>query len=316
MSTNRSRRIDRDVAEQLLSGAADGRQAGPGALSDLLAAAAAPGTARELAGEEAAVAAFREAARLMPAQSALPALPPSHLIPVPETIDGRLRTCALPEHEDRRGRAHRDGPRRCRRRGRHREPARRAGRFPRWFNRRAPGPGHSAGFDGASGHPQARCTARSVRTSGSPRGPPGGALPGLAGCGYGRGGEKAPATADAKFAPLVRAAGGADRVRAYCASCRRLPGSPRRRARRTAIAPHSPNAADRTIERASTGSRPSRAHRRRRCGPGFRNGRAQRGQTGPGRARQPRADPGKPDPGHRPQSPTAATAADGGQPTR
>lgn len=64
MSTNRSRRIDRDAAEHLLAGAVDGTQDGPGALSGLLAAAAAPATPRELAGEEAAVTAFREAARL------------------------------------------------------------------------------------------------------------------------------------------------------------------------------------------------------------------------------------------------------------
>ncbi|WP_327065835.1 hypothetical protein [Kitasatospora sp. NBC_01302] len=64
MSTNRSRRIDRDAAEHLLGGAADASPDGPGALFGLLAAAAAPATADELAGEEAAVAAFREAARL------------------------------------------------------------------------------------------------------------------------------------------------------------------------------------------------------------------------------------------------------------
>ncbi|MFJ8626541.1 hypothetical protein ACIRD3_27420 [Kitasatospora sp. NPDC093550] len=72
MSTNRSRRIDRDTAEQLLGGAvADpsagqeasltGPDGGPGQLARVLAAAAAPATAGELAGEEAALAAFREA---------------------------------------------------------------------------------------------------------------------------------------------------------------------------------------------------------------------------------------------------------------
>lgn len=84
MSTNRSRRIDRDTAEQLLGGAVAGTPAGPGAhlagadrptgaddgaahpvLAGVLAAAAAPATEDELAGEEAAVAAFREA-RLAP----------------------------------------------------------------------------------------------------------------------------------------------------------------------------------------------------------------------------------------------------------
>ncbi|MDH6119914.1 hypothetical protein ABH930_001154 [Kitasatospora sp. GAS204A] len=73
MSTNRSRRIDRDAAEQLLAGAVDDTQGGLDALSGLLAAAAAPATTRELAGEEAAVTAFREAARLTaPHQNAVP----------------------------------------------------------------------------------------------------------------------------------------------------------------------------------------------------------------------------------------------------
>ncbi|GAA1237167.1 hypothetical protein GCM10009665_29150 [Kitasatospora nipponensis] len=73
MSTNRSRRIDRDAAEQLLGGATGGTQGGQGALAELLAAAAAPATGRELAGEEAAVAAFREAARPSTDRSPLPA---------------------------------------------------------------------------------------------------------------------------------------------------------------------------------------------------------------------------------------------------
>ncbi|MFG2903890.1 hypothetical protein ACGF13_02300 [Kitasatospora sp. NPDC048286] len=72
MSTNRSRRIDRDAAEQLLGGAVGGPSAGqdasltgpdggPGQLARVLAAAAAPATVEELAGEEAALAAFRKA---------------------------------------------------------------------------------------------------------------------------------------------------------------------------------------------------------------------------------------------------------------
>ncbi|MFD7581338.1 hypothetical protein [Kitasatospora sp. NPDC059817] len=76
MSTNRSRRIDRDAAEHLLGGAVGGPPAGqdasltgpdggPGPLARILAAAAAPATADELAGEQAALTAFREA-RLTP----------------------------------------------------------------------------------------------------------------------------------------------------------------------------------------------------------------------------------------------------------
>ncbi|MDY0812198.1 hypothetical protein [Kitasatospora purpeofusca] len=96
MSTNRPRRIDRDTAEQLLTGAVGGPSAGPGAsltgpdgstgrtgsprseagpgdrVARVLAAAAAPATGGELAGEEAALVAFREA-RL--ASAAVPAAP-------------------------------------------------------------------------------------------------------------------------------------------------------------------------------------------------------------------------------------------------
>jgi hypothetical protein len=58
MSTDRSRRIDRPTAEHLLRGAP---APGHDRLSDLLAAAAAPARDRELAGEQVAVAAFRDA---------------------------------------------------------------------------------------------------------------------------------------------------------------------------------------------------------------------------------------------------------------
>jgi hypothetical protein len=62
MSTHRSRRIDRRTAEQLLRNA-PGRLpvAGRDRLSDLLAAAGAPARDQELAGEQAAMAAFRDA---------------------------------------------------------------------------------------------------------------------------------------------------------------------------------------------------------------------------------------------------------------
>ncbi|MEW1909473.1 hypothetical protein AB0442_13605 [Kitasatospora sp. NPDC085895] len=69
MSKNRSHRIDRDTAEQLLGGTAVGSEAGPAsltghaALAGLLAAAAAPPADGALPGEEQAVAAFREARR-------------------------------------------------------------------------------------------------------------------------------------------------------------------------------------------------------------------------------------------------------------
>ncbi len=65
MSTYRPRRIDRDDAERMLRGGPVAPQAGSDPLADLLAAVAAPARADELAGEEAAVTAFREA-RLVP----------------------------------------------------------------------------------------------------------------------------------------------------------------------------------------------------------------------------------------------------------
>ncbi|WP_322770612.1 hypothetical protein [Frankia sp. Cr1] len=66
MSTHRPRRIGRGDAERMLRGGTVDTQAGPDSLADLLAAAAAPALTSELAGEEAAVAAFRET-RLTPA---------------------------------------------------------------------------------------------------------------------------------------------------------------------------------------------------------------------------------------------------------
>lgn len=62
MSAHRTRRSDRQHAEELLRGARNGlRTPGSGALSELLSAAAAPATEGELAGEQHALAAFRAA---------------------------------------------------------------------------------------------------------------------------------------------------------------------------------------------------------------------------------------------------------------
>lgn len=61
MSTNRSRRIDRDTAEQLLGDAGAGAVSGHDALAGLLAAVSAPVGDGELPGEQAAMAAFRSA---------------------------------------------------------------------------------------------------------------------------------------------------------------------------------------------------------------------------------------------------------------
>ncbi|MFF1867482.1 hypothetical protein [Kitasatospora herbaricolor] len=90
MSTNRSRRIDRDTAEHLLAGAAAGTPGGQASLTGedgdsghrtlaaLLTAAAAPPAEGELSGEAAALAAFRLAARpaAVPVPVHAPAAPP------------------------------------------------------------------------------------------------------------------------------------------------------------------------------------------------------------------------------------------------
>ena len=73
MSTNRPRRIDRDAAEHLLAGGAARRAVwtpSPDCSPPLP-----PATAAELTGEEAAVTAFREAARLAPTRATAPLVP-------------------------------------------------------------------------------------------------------------------------------------------------------------------------------------------------------------------------------------------------
>ncbi|MBT2405222.1 MULTISPECIES: hypothetical protein [unclassified Streptomyces] len=92
MSTNRSRRIDHDTAEQLLGGHAVGAADGLEALAGLLSAAAAPAADGELSGERAALAAFR-AARLEPVRSRVPARAPSprHLPRRPMLTSGLTR---------------------------------------------------------------------------------------------------------------------------------------------------------------------------------------------------------------------------------
>ena len=61
MSFNPSCRIDRETAEQLLSGASGHTTGGHDALAGLLAAAAAPAAGGALPGEQAALTAFRVA---------------------------------------------------------------------------------------------------------------------------------------------------------------------------------------------------------------------------------------------------------------
>ncbi|GAA3435094.1 hypothetical protein [Kutzneria kofuensis] len=84
MSTHPRRRLDRRTTEQMLNGAP---VVGARPLTDLLAAAAAPARDGELAGEQAAVAAFR-AARLEPAS-------PSRRPSILKTLLARLRTARI-----------------------------------------------------------------------------------------------------------------------------------------------------------------------------------------------------------------------------
>ncbi|MEV7519404.1 hypothetical protein [Streptomyces sp. NPDC091371] len=90
MSTNRSRRIDRATAEQLLDGAGAGAAPGHDALAGLLAAVSAPAGDGELAGEQAAMAAFRSA-RLAPVSdgsSAVVAAPRKRKLRTPAMLLG------------------------------------------------------------------------------------------------------------------------------------------------------------------------------------------------------------------------------------
>lgn len=66
--SNHRRRLDRATAERLLSGDPAAAPSGQESLAHLLAAAAAPGRHRELAGEQAAMVAFRTAHRVPPTQ--------------------------------------------------------------------------------------------------------------------------------------------------------------------------------------------------------------------------------------------------------
>jgi hypothetical protein len=66
--SNHRRRLDRATAERLLSGDPAAAPTGQESLAHLLAAAAAPGRHRELAGEQAAMVAFRTAHRVPPTQ--------------------------------------------------------------------------------------------------------------------------------------------------------------------------------------------------------------------------------------------------------
>ncbi|MFI9272718.1 hypothetical protein ACIGXM_18635 [Kitasatospora sp. NPDC052896] len=217
MSTNRSRRIDRDAAEQLLTGAADGTQGGRGALADLLAAAAGPATAAELAGEEAALAAFREAAQLSPG-SATPTVRPTSSTQ-PATRQPRrpwMTSCAPVRFLSAKvavvalaatavgGVAMAAG----------------GGYLPTVLG----GSPDDTVSDSAAATASARPSGRAVdRPDGSTRPPAADQVPGdrasaqlLAGLCLAWA-EPGQATADSRFEPLTRAAGGPNRVRDFCA---------------------------------------------------------------------------------------------------
>ncbi|WP_051966468.1 hypothetical protein [Kitasatospora mediocidica] len=339
MSTNRSRRIDRDAAEQLLSGATDARQGGTGALSDLLAAAAAPGTARELAGEEAAVTAFREAARLMPAQSATRTAAPRTKAPrkstAPQFRRRSMAGCAPARFLSTKiaaaaltatalgGVAVAAG----------------TGNLPVALG------GSAGGTPGAHPVPAAplASTGGSGRPSGTGRGsdrPDNGLAPATAGlaalCRAWTGANgttgNGQASPDAKFAPLIRAAGNAERVPAFCAKLPQSAGgtaTPTPGPTTTAAGPdHDPeHPSDAATDRATGGrtEHPGRPGITLGGKPVHTPGAGAPSASVPGTARPDpgRLDPGgpdipaptgdKPDPGRWPQSPTEAGAS---RPTR
>ncbi|PYC76780.1 hypothetical protein C7C46_21600 [Streptomyces tateyamensis] len=221
MSTNRSGRIDRAAAERLLAGPAVGAQGGQGALADLLAAAAAPATEAELTGETAAVEAFREAVRLGPPTAGAlgaPARPARRLVSRRRTSARRtgvraavaaLAVTALGSVAVAAGTGH----------------------LPEVLG----GAGQRTVADPSSGavtapsattHPAVRPTgAAPART-----GPAGGSSTAAAATGGTATGSSAAddlvplcrqwrgADNDSRFEPLTRAAGGSDRVPAYCAA--------------------------------------------------------------------------------------------------
>ncbi|WP_035841061.1 hypothetical protein [Kitasatospora azatica] len=253
MSTNRSRRIDRAAAEHLLSGHAVDAQGGQGALADLLAAAAAPATEAELAGEEAAMTAFREAARL-------------NLTPDQQLNTAQLNTAPTSPSPTTRSRPMASCPPQ-----RSRAPRKRAGT--RFVGARAvvaafavtalggvavaAGTGHLPEVLGGSPQhtPSENAAASALMSAGSTTGgggapsggqptphstspaavrpAPGSSAPGTSADGT-PGSPSAGADAllplcklwqqgstDPRFEPLTRAAGGSDRVRAYCADLKK-----------------------------------------------------------------------------------------------
>ncbi len=223
MSTNRSRRIDRETAEHLLGGAATGTQDGPDALTDLLAAATAPATTAELAGEEAALTAFRQAAHLAgstPSVSARAAKPRTGSTRVPRRrtmancaparfISAKAAAAALAATALG-GVAVAAG----------------TGNLPVELGGAPAAPATTRAADGTAGQPTAiTAPIPSPGTPGralaSPAGPasPSSALATLCRSWPTTG---KPAT-DPRFEPLTRAAGGSDRVAAYCGDLLRRP---------------------------------------------------------------------------------------------
>ncbi|MFE2425929.1 hypothetical protein ACFXJ5_04085 [Streptomyces sp. NPDC059373] len=202
MRIHRTGRIDPDTAEQLLAGRPFGPDAGHDALTDLLAALAAPPADGEQPGEQAVLAAFREK-RLSPVQplgrSRMTVAAPARRLSA-KALVAALATTAVCGVAFAAGTGHLPGVR---------------GSGP------AVGPGGSA--------PSASTTADSAGATGRPRvadtgGPgssPASTDPAFAGLCRAYTAHSVAGRADLltkpAYADLVKAAGGADRVAAYCA---------------------------------------------------------------------------------------------------
>lgn len=192
MSSHRTRRIDRGTAEQLLRGAPANLD---GPLVDLLAAAAAPAHASELAGEQTALAAYRQA-RLTPA--AEPRRPSMIQTALAKLLTVKVAAATI-------GITALGGV------------ALASGTLPTQAQDRAPQaqatPSQSAGAADGAGSPTAKPSAK----DNEPKGTPSPSMVGLCKAYAAKpDGERGKALESPAFTALVTAAGGADKATAYC----------------------------------------------------------------------------------------------------
>lgn len=207
MSTYRTDRIDRDSAEQLLRGGPATRSGTQERLAALLAAAAAPAAAYELAGEEAALVAFR-AARLAPAAD--PRRPSMIQVARAKLLTLKVGALTLAATAALGGVALAAGTGTLPSQGRDKTPASTA-------------PSQSgkphAGAPGGDARPRPHATKPSKPTKAHPAGSPSPSMVGLCRA-YDNHppGKRGKALQSPAFRALLTAAGGKDRVATYCAA--------------------------------------------------------------------------------------------------